>query len=198
MIHFSNIEKTVNKKNLSTNLMKKLFLDQISKSHKIRGESEGIYQSTLQLFFPKSYWKHTLTDISFHIDEGECVGLLGPNGAGKSTLIKILCGIQTPSKGTVNILGYDPAKKSSQLFKSIAVVFGHKNSLWWDLPLKESFILTKATYDIAHHVYKKNLDELTEALSLSNVLERRAFIPAKLYRLHFLRLFVLWITICFL
>src|SRR5204863_443937 len=38
---------------------------------------------------------------------GEIFGLLGPNGAGKTTLINIICGIVTPSAGTVAVGGHD-------------------------------------------------------------------------------------------
>src|SRR3569832_2398800 len=41
------------------------------------------------------------------IHEGEIFALLGPNGAGKTTLISIICGIVTPSSGTVLVYGFD-------------------------------------------------------------------------------------------
>jgi ABC-2 type transport system ATP-binding protein len=34
--------------------------------------------------------------------------LLGPNGAGKSSLIRIVCGLTSPSQGTVRVMGMDP------------------------------------------------------------------------------------------
>ncbi|HXZ58695.1 MAG TPA: ABC transporter ATP-binding protein [Steroidobacteraceae bacterium] len=48
-----------------------------------------------------------LHDIELTIERGEIFALLGPNGAGKTTLINIICGIVTPSAGTVLADGYD-------------------------------------------------------------------------------------------
>jgi ABC-2 type transport system ATP-binding protein len=48
-----------------------------------------------------------LKDINLTIDRGEIFALLGPNGAGKTTLINIICGIVTPSAGTVTAAGHD-------------------------------------------------------------------------------------------
>lgn len=48
-----------------------------------------------------------LSDVSLDIRRGEIFALLGPNGAGKTTLISIICGIVTPSEGTVLADGHD-------------------------------------------------------------------------------------------
>ena len=48
-----------------------------------------------------------LKRIDLAIDQGEIFALLGPNGAGKTTLISIVCGIVTPSTGTVTVGGHD-------------------------------------------------------------------------------------------
>ncbi len=48
-----------------------------------------------------------LKGIDLEIRRGEIFGLLGPNGAGKTTLINIVCGIVTPSAGTVTVDGHD-------------------------------------------------------------------------------------------
>ena len=45
--------------------------------------------------------------ISLSVGAGEVYGLLGPNGAGKTTLISIICGIVTPSSGSVTVGGHD-------------------------------------------------------------------------------------------
>jgi len=48
-----------------------------------------------------------LDSISLRVEQGEFFGLLGPNGAGKTTLISIVCGIVTPTSGTVLVDGRD-------------------------------------------------------------------------------------------
>jgi len=48
-----------------------------------------------------------LHQVSLDIQPGEILALLGPNGAGKTTLISIICGIVSPSSGTVKVAGYD-------------------------------------------------------------------------------------------
>ena len=48
-----------------------------------------------------------LNNVDLSIAKGEIFALLGPNGAGKTTLISIVCGIVTPSEGSVTIDGAD-------------------------------------------------------------------------------------------
>jgi ABC-2 type transport system ATP-binding protein len=48
-----------------------------------------------------------LSDVSFTLGSG-ITALLGPNGAGKSTLLRIMCGLTSPSQGSVRILGLQP------------------------------------------------------------------------------------------
>ena len=51
-----------------------------------------------------------LKDVNLDIQAGEIFALLGPNGAGKTTLISIVCGIVTPSQGSVTVNGHDIAR----------------------------------------------------------------------------------------
>ena len=48
-----------------------------------------------------------LKGVSLEINEGEIIALLGPNGAGKTTFISTICGITTPTSGTVSVAGHD-------------------------------------------------------------------------------------------
>ena len=48
-----------------------------------------------------------LKGVSLDIEEGEILALLGPNGAGKTTLISTICGITTPTSGSISVGGFD-------------------------------------------------------------------------------------------
>lgn len=54
----------------------------------------------------KSYGRfRALNDLSMHIPKGAIYGLVGKNGAGKTTLIRLICGLQEPTKGKYSLYG---------------------------------------------------------------------------------------------
>jgi ABC-2 type transport system ATP-binding protein len=61
-----------------------------------------------------------VSDVSFDVGPG-VTALLGPNGAGKSTLLRLLCGLTTPSQGTVRVLGANP-RGDPALYRRIGLV----------------------------------------------------------------------------
>lgn len=58
-----------------------------------------------------------VNDVSFSISRGEVFSLLGPNGAGKTTTVEILEGVRDKTSGDVNVLGEDPSKSKSLIFR---------------------------------------------------------------------------------
>ena len=109
--------------------------------------------------------------ISFRVERGEMVGCIGPNGAGKSTTIKMLTGILTPSAGRLRVAGIDPSRERTRLAHRIGVVFGQRTTLWWDLPLLDSYRLMHRMYRIPDARYRENLDRLVELLDLGDLLD---------------------------
>ncbi|MCX4827292.1 ATP-binding cassette domain-containing protein [Streptomyces sp. NBC_01016] len=109
--------------------------------------------------------------LSFTVRRGEMVGYIGPNGAGKSTTIKMLTGILTPSGGRLRVAGIDPSRERSRLAHRMGVVFGQRTTLWWDLPLIDSYRLMRRMYRIEDGRYEENLARLVELLELGDLLD---------------------------
>ncbi|NUR28223.1 MAG: ATP-binding cassette domain-containing protein [Catenulispora sp.] len=109
--------------------------------------------------------------LSFTVEPGEVVGYIGPNGAGKSTTIKMLTGILVPSGGTIRVAGVDPSRHRLKLAKRIGVVFGQRTTLWWDLPLKDSFAVLQKMYGVPVERHRENLATFVELLDLGDLLD---------------------------
>ena len=114
---------------------------------------------------------HAVDDISFTVERGDVVGYIGPNGAGKSTTIKMLTGILVPSGGSIRVAGVDPSRHRLRLAKRIGVVFGQRTTLWWDLPLKDSFAVLQKMYDVPRARHTENLATFVELLDLGDLLD---------------------------
>ena len=114
---------------------------------------------------------HAVRDLSFAVDRGEMVGYIGPNGAGKSTTVKMLTGILVPTSGRLSVAGIDPSRHRVELTRRIGVVFGQRTTLWWDLPLCDSFDLLRRIYRVDTDRHRRNLAEFTELLGLGDLLD---------------------------
>jgi ABC-2 type transport system ATP-binding protein len=99
------------------------------------------------------------------------VGYIGPNGAGKSTTVKMLTGILVPTSGRISVAGIDPSRGRVDLTRRIGVVFGQRTTLWWDLPLRDSFDLLRRIYRVDAGRHRRNLAEFTELLDLGDLLD---------------------------
>lgn len=63
-----------------------------------------------------------LKSISLDIEQGEILALLGPNGAGKTTLISAICGIVSPTSGSVTVAGFDNVSEFRKTRELIGLV----------------------------------------------------------------------------
>jgi len=63
-----------------------------------------------------------LKSVNLEIERGEIFALLGPNGAGKTTLISIICGLVTPTTGTVLADGHDIIREYRAARSAIGLV----------------------------------------------------------------------------
>jgi ABC-2 type transport system ATP-binding protein len=63
-----------------------------------------------------------LRGIDLDVQRGELFGFLGPNGAGKTTTIRILAGLLLPSKGTVEVAGFDVVRHPQDVKRRVGYV----------------------------------------------------------------------------
>ncbi len=142
----------------------------LCKTFRVARRDAGMKQ-TLNSFFHRAYTEiRALDHVSFSIEEGEMVGYIGPNGAGKSSTVKVLSGILVPDSGTCVVNGRIPWKEREAHVSEIGVVFGQRSQLWWDIPVIDTFTLLRDIFSISDAVYRRNLSELTELLSLGDLL----------------------------
>ncbi|MBM3727613.1 MAG: heme ABC exporter ATP-binding protein CcmA [Acidobacteria bacterium] len=86
-------------------------------------------------------WKYfgefpALRDITLDAAPGACLALLGRNGAGKTTLLRLLAGLATPTRGTL------------QLERHRAGYIGHGIGIYDDLSARENLMLFARLYDV--------------------------------------------------
>ena len=63
--------------------------------------------------------KKIFTGLSLTLEAGHIYGLLGKNGTGKSTLLRNMAGLLFPKDGTVNVLGFNPAKRQPAFLRDL-------------------------------------------------------------------------------
>jgi len=142
----------------------------LSKSFRLVKRRPGLLGSLKNLIAPEQHWVRAVHEINFSMHEGELVGYLGPNGAGKSTTIKMLTGLLVPSGGEIYVDGFVPWRERQRYVSRIGAVFGQRTTLWWDLPVVESFELLQPMYRIPPTRYRRNLDEFVQLLDMAEFL----------------------------
>jgi NitT/TauT family transport system ATP-binding protein len=84
----------------------------------------------------KDFLIPVIDSVSFVVQAGEFVCLLGPNGCGKTTLLRIVGGLEPPTRGSV-LLGGEPVAGSGRHTKKVGVVFQEDRLLPW-MTLREN------------------------------------------------------------
>jgi len=142
----------------------------LTKEFKVYRHHTGGWGAVRNLFSREYRLVKAVEAISFSIERGELVGYLGPNGAGKSTTLKMLTGILVPTSGEINVNGLTPWRDRKTHVARIGAVFGQRNTLWWDLPVIESFDLLRHIYRIPPERYQRNFTYFRELLALDDFL----------------------------
>ena len=106
--------------------------------------------------------------VDFEIETGEVFGLLGPNGAGKTTTVEILEGYRERDAGTVEVLGFDPARGERAFRSRIGVVL-QVSEPFFNLTVREQHAMFARYYehprDVDETIALVGLEEKADALA---------------------------------
>lgn len=120
----------------------------------------------------KKYGKfQALNDLTMHIPKGAIYGFVGRNGAGKTTLIRLICGLQEPTKGAYSIYGIDYTDKSISKSRRRMGAVVETPSIYLDMTAEDNLkqqalILGLPSYD--------SIPEILKLVGLDNTGKKRA------------------------
>jgi len=114
-----------------------------------------------------------VNDISLVIPKAVVFGFLGPNGSGKSTTIRMLCGLLTPTSGTIDVLGYQIPREAEQLKKRVGYMT-QRFALYEDLSVWENLDFMARIHGLSATVRRRRIETLFQRYRLHDLAKRRA------------------------
>lgn len=124
-----------------------------------------------------AYGGFTLLDaIDFHISENDKIGLVGKNGAGKSTIMKLICGLQSPTSGSVEKpndirIGYLPQimehHKGRTVMEEALTAFDRVDAIQKELDSIGESLASRTDYESASYMELiSRMNDLSDSLSI--------------------------------
>lgn len=112
-------------------------------------------------------------DINLSIESGIIYGFVGKNGAGKSTLIRSMVNMITPSKGSIEILGFNSIKDSKKIKEHLSYMpseinFNERIRVKDILNLVTSFTNNKDKIKELAEYFELDINKMVNELSLGN------------------------------
>lgn len=120
----------------------------------------------------KKYGKfYALNELNMNVPKGAIYGFIGQNGAGKSTLIRLICGLQEPSKGTYSIYGVKNRRKDIVKVRHRMGAVVETPAIYLDMTAEDNLkqqclILGLPSYN--------SIPEILELVGLSNTGKKKA------------------------
>jgi ABC-2 type transport system ATP-binding protein len=110
--------------------------------------------------------------LDLDVPRARIYGFLGPNGSGKSTTIRMLCGLLTPSRGDISVLGHSIPKEAEALRRKVGYMT-QKFSLYQDLTATENLNFMANIYTMSRVERKQRIPAAIERYELSRLLKQR-------------------------
>jgi len=114
-----------------------------------------------------------IRNLNLTIEKGTLAGLIGPDGAGKSTLLRLLIGLLKPTKGKIEVSGFDVSKNPFQVKDRIGYMPQHF-SLYGDLTVAENMKFFADLYGVQGPPFLERKKELLKFSALHPFEDRLA------------------------
>lgn len=105
--------------------------------------------------------------VSLSVPRAQVYGFLGPNGSGKSTTLRMMCGLLTPSSGSIDVLGLRVPEQAEALKRRIGYMT-QKFSLYEDLSVLENLQFLAAVHELNAQKAKSRIDELIQRFDFAD------------------------------
>ncbi|GKX67222.1 ABC transporter ATP-binding protein [Inconstantimicrobium mannanitabidum] len=112
-------------------------------------------------------------NINLNIEKGEIFGLLGPNGAGKSTTISMICSLLHPTSGSIELLGVNAKKNSTEVKKSLGLV-PQNIALYKEFTAYENIKFFGELYGLRGTNLKEGIEKALNFTGLSEFKDKKA------------------------
>jgi phospholipid/cholesterol/gamma-HCH transport system ATP-binding protein len=120
---------------------------------------------------------HVLRGVDLDVHKGENVVVLGRSGTGKSVLIKIISGLLTADRGSVNVLGREVGNLDEKELRDLRlkIGFSFQNSALYDsMTVRENleFPLVRNIKNLSRKEINKSVEEVLESVGLSQTINQ--------------------------
>lgn len=113
-----------------------------------------------------------VSDVSFTCEPGRIFTLLGPNGAGKTTTLRLIATMLTPTRGSVEVCGYDTRKNPLEVRKKIGFLTGN-TGLYARLTPNELVKYYGDLNDMTRDAFQERKTRLFDVLDIHPFSDRR-------------------------
>lgn len=114
-----------------------------------------------------------LSGITLEVGEGEVFGLIGRNGAGKTTLAKIIATLVQPTRGSINVRGFDSVREESRVRAQVGLASAEERSFYWRLTVEQNLVFFSRLYGLGARDGARRIEELLELFELKSLRRRR-------------------------
>ena len=121
--------------------------------------------------------KTALDNITLSLPQGASIGMIGPDGVGKSTLLALIAGVKTIQKGSVRVLGADPARRREREALLPRIAFmpqGLGKNLYPTLSVHDNVAFHARLFGLNRREREERIARLLDATGLTPLAERAA------------------------